>query len=163
MVWTPPSITAGQYPPAADLEYAFDQIADDTAPGWTDYSSQMTVTGSTTSPTLGNSTRQASYRRVPGGDIVFFQFKLTIGSTFTAGSGDYTFSLPVSMSSPQIATGIATYFDSGSAFYVANLVPISATGVISYRDGVGFPLGSGGPGSAWATGDYVAGFITYPA
>lgn len=162
MTWsTKPTWKAGVYPDGAELEAVVDQIADLTAAGWTDYSASMTITGATTSPTLGNSTLQAFYRSAPGTDVVDFVFKLTIGSTFSAGSGIYTFSTPVSMLSPQIFCGTATYFDGGTAFRTANLIAVSATGLLTYQDGSGAALGSGGPGTAWATGDYVAGQIRY--
>lgn len=161
MTWTPPAFNAGQYPPAAELEYAFDQIADLTAPGWTDYSPNMVITGSTTNPTLGNSTLLAMYREVPGTDIVHFVFKLTIGSTFSAGNGFYTFSTPHTMLSPLLWNGWASFFDLGVAFYTANLVPDSSTRLTTYKDGSGVPLGNSGPGTAWAAGDFVAGGIFY--
>lgn len=158
---SPVPIRAGRYPTAAAAEYWNDTLENLKAPGWTDYSSSMTVVGSISNPTLGNSTLQAFYRAPAGTDVVDFTFKLTIGSTFSAGSGTYTFSLPVPMLSPQIWPGHATYFETGVAFRTANLVAVSANGLITYHDGSGTALGSGGPGSSWTTGDYVAGFIRY--
>lgn len=160
---TAPVMKSGQFPSAGDVEYWNDTLSNLVAAGWTDYSSSMTIVGSISNPTLGNSTLQAFYRQPVNSDVVDFCFKLTVGSTFSAGSGTYTFSLPVPMLSPQIYPGYATYFDTGTAFRAAVLVPSSASGFISYQDGSGSALGSGGPGTAWATGDYVAGSFRYGA
>lgn len=162
MVWDPPDWTAGTHPDGFDLEAVSDQIVQLTHPGWTDYSTSMVIDGATTDPTLGNSTLQALYRRCEESDVVDFTFKLTIGSTFSAGSGIYTFSLPIDMMSPQIWTGPAIVFDTGTAMRSAAVTPIAATGVLLYVDGSGAALGSTGPaGAGWATGDYVSMTIRY--
>lgn len=159
MSWTPPNFNAGQYPPASDIEYTTDQVADLTAPGWLSYG--MVLTGFTTNPTLGSSTLEAIYRQVPGTDIVDLTFKLTIGAGFVVGSGIYQFSLPVPMIAPQIFTGVSAVLDNGTAMRSGIVIAINANQVVTYYDGAGAALGSGGPGTAWATGDFVSASISY--
>lgn len=161
MVWTPPNTNAGQYPNASDLEYGWDQVVDLTHPGWNDFSTSLVITGSTTSPTPGNSTRQAFWRRPPESDWIIYVFKYTIGSTFGAGSGTYSFNLPVAMMSPNIFTGHTVIFDITTAVYQGTLLASSPTDVITYRDGSANALAATGPGTAWATGDFVSGQIVY--
>lgn len=61
---------------------------------WIDYSSSFSLTGSGGNPTLGNSTLVARYTyKTPHTIQVVVQ--LTIGSSFSVGSGFYQFSLPV--------------------------------------------------------------------
>lgn len=158
MSWTnrPTDWAPGQYPRGSGLETILDQIESVTCPGWTDYTSSFTLAASTTNPTLGNSSLIARYRKPIDSDIVHVQIKLTIGSTFSAGSGDYQWPLPVAEASPFTGSGHGTILDLGSAFYVTNAINMSASTIIIYRDGAGTPTGSGGTGGgAWATGDYV--------
>lgn len=161
MPWvSKPVLKAGVYPDGADLELIVDQIEQNTAPGRIDYT--MTIDGATTDPTLGNSTLQASYRRPAESDLVHFVFKLTIGSTFSAGSGVYTFPLPIAMASPQIDSGNCMVFDTGAVIRVLALVPSTSTGLVAYVDSVGSAIGSTGPaGAGWATGDFLAASLWY--
>jgi len=81
---------------------------------------------STTAPT--NYTSTGWY--FSAGKIVFFHAQFTPGASFTAGSGNYTFSLPVAMSSSlgledSIGTGLLRD-TSGSARYRLLLMPTSA-------------------------------------
>src|SRR4051794_40573023 len=60
---------------------------------WTIYSPVLTAGPN---PTLGNSTITGSYLLV--GSTVHFRVRITIGSTFSAGSGTYSISLPFPIS-----------------------------------------------------------------
>lgn len=62
---------------------------------WTSYTPVWSAI--TTPPTLGNGTLTGSYLKV--GKTVFFDIRLTIGSTTTLGSGAYKFGLPVAPAS----------------------------------------------------------------
>ena len=69
-----------------------------------------------TAPTIGNGALSGFYCRV--GDLVFFQIALGFGSTTTAGSGTYTFSLPFAMSGTTKGfTGSTQILDAGVAWY----------------------------------------------
>lgn len=163
MAWSSkPTFQAGVYPDGADLEAIVDQVDSLTSADRTDYSGSMSITGASSDPSLGNSTLQALYRQASGSNLVHFSFKLTIGSTFSAGSGVYTFSLPVAMASPQIDTGACNVFDTGAFVRTLALVPSSSTGLVAYIDGSGSAIGSGGPaGAGWATGDWISATILY--
>ena len=160
---TAPTYKAGQYPQGADVEWTVDSINNLKAAGWTDYSApSMTITGSTTSPTLGNSTLQAFYRQAVGTDVIDFVFKLTIGSTFSAGSGLYTFSMPIAMLAPQLNIGVCNWLETGVAYYSVALLPISANELIMARDGATGALTHTGPsGAGWTAGDILSGQIRY--
>lgn len=157
MTWsTRPSLPAGHRVTAANMDAILDQIDSLTAAGWTDYSASFSVIGSTTNPTKGNSTYAAYYRLAAGGDICEVAFRVTIGSTWSAGSGNYSFRLPFSPATPNIAVGSVLILDAGTALRIAVATPSDVTGyVYCYRENSSIPLGSAGPGTAWAAGDYV--------
>jgi hypothetical protein len=74
--------------------------------------------GSTgTAPSLGNGTLTGIYSRV--GDLVYFRTFLEFGSTTTAGTGVYTFTLPFASSSADNGiAGSGSVLDSGISWYV---------------------------------------------
>jgi len=73
-------------------------------------------TSSGTAPSLGNGTLTGKYSRV--GDLVYFSMKLTFGSTTTAGTGDYSFSLPFTMTNTSNGiAGDAAALNDGVAWY----------------------------------------------
>ena len=79
-----------------------------------------------TAPTIGNGSVAGNYNRV--GDLVFFQISVVFGSTTTAGSGTYTFSLPFAMGNAAFGfTGSTQILDSGVAWY-RGFTPISVQG-----------------------------------
>jgi len=150
------AITAGSRLLAERLLEWSDQINELTAPGWTDYSSSFDIIGSTTNPTKGNSVYAADYRRPDGSDLCIARFRVTIGSTWSSGSGNYQWKLPFDPASPVISVGSAHVFDSGTAIRNAVVSPGDTTGyVYIWRNDASTPLGSAGPGTAWATGDIV--------
>lgn len=62
---------------------------------WTDYTPTWTTTG--TAPSIGNGTLEGRYCRI--GNVVFFHIYLDFGSTTSAGTGNWSFALPVSVGS----------------------------------------------------------------
>jgi hypothetical protein len=73
-------------------------------------------TSSGTQPTLGNGTLVGKYSRI--GDLVYFSIKLTFGSTTSAGTGDYSFSLPFAMTNTSNGiAGSAAALNDGVAWY----------------------------------------------
>lgn len=131
--------------------------------GWTDFSASLAITSqSSTDPTKGNSTYRAKYQAV--GKIVNYAFQITIGSTFTAGSGAYRFNLPVVPSTglgPN--TGSAWVNDVSTARYVGICHLYSQFGFVEIwiANNTSTPIGSAGPGAAWATGDIIEAQLTY--
>jgi hypothetical protein len=154
------SFAAGDKPTAAQF---FDQE------DWTDYSSTFTLTASTTSPTKGNSIYLAEWLKV-GKKGIHVRIRIDIGSTFSAGSGNYRFSLPTTASTNASTSTVGSVWinDSGTALRmgVVTLDSITTYATAWYQSAataVGL-LGSGGSGTAWATGDVVIiNFLFEPA
>lgn len=114
-VWTstPHDATAGAVLTAAQ----WDATVRD---GFTAFGAMTSYTptwgSSGTAPTLGNGTLTGFYTQVQ--KTVFFRLKLTTGSTSTYGTGNYTFTLPVSpISGSRFAFDGLLFDSSASALY----------------------------------------------
>lgn len=118
---------------------------------WTSYVPVLTAL--TTNPTLGNSTLTGKY--VQHGKLLHVRINLTIGSTFSAGSGAYFFSLPATCVL-DVEAGLGAAVSNGGAgrrgYVVAHL---TTTTVALMRTSDHVNLDDTGPGSAWATGNVV--------
>jgi hypothetical protein len=104
--------------------------------GWTSYTPLWG--GTTTDPTLGASTVTGAY--LENGGTVRAEIVATIGSGFAAGSGVYTFTLPVTAAAVanQVLDGAAMFIDiSALGFY--DYAPFRPTGA-----GLKIQLASGG-------------------
>jgi hypothetical protein len=166
MSWTArPTLRAGRGTRGAEWEAILDQIDLLTAPGWTDYSSSLTVTASVTNPTKGNSTYTSAYRRTTDADWVIFRGRIIIGSTWVVGSGSYRLSLPVTAHTDAVANtiGSAYVFDTGTANLLASVNILSTTTAELHLNNSLAALGSGGPGTAWATNDEIRWTLVYQA
>lgn len=136
------------------------------APGWTDWSSSYVITGTTTSPTLGNSTVSAFYRYSSSSDVIDYKSRIIIGSTFSAGSGQYSWNLPVvSVNDGCPGVGTSHVLDNGTGFYPGNVRFLTSNSLELHWAPLSairnLPLGSSGPGTAWATGDMIEFTIRY--
>lgn len=155
-----PTFGAGEELPAGDLQTLAD-VASALTGVWTDWSSSFTITGSSSNPTKGNSTYTAKYVRL--GKLVIFKFKVVIGSSFSAGSGTYGFAVPIAANTDQLSVGSVWVNDSGTAIlggvctFDSNVFGANAF----LQNNTGGALGSGGPGTAWATNDRVMGSLIY--
>jgi hypothetical protein len=135
---------------------------------WVDFSSGMTITASVTPPTLGSSTLAAYYKA--RGKTVHLAGRLdcVTGGAWNVGSGTYYFVLPVAAAAGSIALHTGSVFiedaSVGQRLGICRLQD-STHLILYYNNGAATatPLGSGGPGSAWATGDLSAFSITYEA
>lgn len=148
-------VSAGGIVLASDIN----ELADS---AWTSYGSAGTiVTAVTTSPTLGTSTWSAAYLATT--DLVIVRFSITINTTapWNAGSGAYLILLPFAASTGSISgsVGSAWMDDFGTAPRIGAVYAASSTTVSVWRDSTSAAIGSGGPGSAWATNDKLA--LTY--
>lgn len=140
-------------------------------PTWQAYGATGTfLTSSGTQPVLNNSTFAAAYRQTTsGGDLgdwVIARGNLTIGSTFSAGTGNYKFLVPVAASAGAQGASVGAFWinDNGTAFRAGSVIFSDSTHVeLHPHNGTGGPYGSGGPGTAWATGDVVRFQIEYEA
>jgi hypothetical protein len=118
---------------------------------WTSYT--PTWSASTTNPTLGNGTMVGFYDQV--GKTVDFVMRITFGTTTTAGTGNYTFSLPVGTTGwPQgQPIGIATMNNTGIKPGQANINSSSDFYVI--RTSTETLISGAGAGAAWASTNYI--------
>ena len=119
---------------------------------WTDYSSTFTLTASTSNPTKGNSTYDARYRQV--GKTVDVDIAITVGSTFSAGSGTYYFSLPVAMRDLKHGTGSCYILDSGSQDKPGGIPFGDTVNRLAVIKNDGQPVAHNFP-QVWATGDQI--------
>jgi hypothetical protein len=118
-----------------------------------------TWTASTTNPTIGNGTLTARYVRA--GNLCLVSISLNFGSTSTAGSGTYFFSLPfTAKSSGNFGLGGSFYMeDSGVAGYI--YFPFgSSTTTISLRSSTNNSMGHNNP-FTWTNGDFLSGSFIY--
>lgn len=157
------TFSAGQRLTAAQLQTIVTQVDSLTDPNWTDYSNSFALTAVTTDPTKGNSTYSARYRRPANCDLIHYEGKITIGSTFSPGSGIYRFSVPVNASALAIANtvGQGYIFDNGTANRQGT-VKFEAAGFfnIYLHDSLsGFT--NSGSGTAWATNDTISWSLVY--
>jgi hypothetical protein len=158
------ALPAGATPKGTELKTWSDQIDALTSQAWTAYGTDTTiVTTTTTSPTKGNSTWSAEYRRPPNSNLVMARFRYDIGSTFSAGSGLYRFLLPIAMSASALSRdlGIGLVNDQGTAYRTLIAVPTDTTHLYLVRPDNGSPLDNNGPGTAWASTDIIRFNITY--
>lgn len=123
------------------------------APGWTDYSSSFALTATTTNPTLGNSVLVARYRRPTGADVMDVQLGITIGSTFSPGSGSYRWSLPFAVQSFDLVACHGTITESGIALRVGGTHLNTTTTFYAWYDGSLVQIGSAGLSTGWTAGD----------
>lgn len=142
------SFSAGQVPTAS-------QIPDGE---WTDYSASFTLTASTTNPTKGNSSYEARYVKV--GKLVVFQFFITIGSSFSAGSGVYQFSLPVTALNNH-GVGSGWIFDNGTAVRAGASIMQYGSSLTLVQMVLGTSQVSNSSPQTWAAGDEINGTYTY--
>lgn len=75
--------------------------------GWTSYSPAWTASGTT--PTVGNGSLTGRYRVGPEADLVVAEIRLVCGSTSTAGSGAWFWSLPVNVNAAATGYGGGTW------------------------------------------------------
>lgn len=138
-------------------------------PGGVSQSYTPTITAPTTSPTLGNSTLTGFYKQI--GKIVHANVQLTIGSTFSAGSGAYRFALPVAANTTNIPL-TTNFMLSGTILDIsasetgiltgAKLITSTTHEIIGGKAS-SFGTINGGFPFTWATGDIISFGITYEA
>jgi hypothetical protein len=133
---------------------------------WTDYSGSFTWAASGTQPAIGNGTISARYRR--GGKLVYYNFRITMGSTTTYGTGSYTFSLPVNAAA-RFFTGSAYLRDAsatsnghapGICLIDGPTTPTVMTATSSTGTGTGGVVGQTAP-FTWANTDILQAEIVY--
>jgi hypothetical protein len=138
---TAPSYTSGQVVTAAELNALQDGIQ----AAWASYS--VAWTAATTNPSVGNGSLLGRYLQI--GKTIDFSIVLTFGSTTNAGSGAWTFSLPVQAFQGQ-------FFAFGAARIPGSSFPtpmLSNSTTFQLLSASGAAIGSGT--MAWASGNVV--------
>lgn len=133
---------------------------------WTDWSTTFVIGATTTAPTMGSSVKTARYKRIGKNVLLNFSLVVTTGGAWNAGSGSYNFPVPAAASSTaRKYVGSAYGNDSGTALRVGVCrFDADVNNVrVFLNDGLNVPLGSAGPGGAWATGDFIEAQILYEA
>jgi len=120
---------------------------------WTSYSGTFTLTASSVNPSLGNSVVTARYRDL--GKTADIDITIVIGSTFTAGTGDYRFSIPVTMRALNQGAGGCYVLDLGTA-HKGGITPVgfSTTSLIAALPSGSTVIGHNQP-QVWAAGDEI--------
>lgn len=142
---------------------SFSSLSDYTAP--TSYTPSWTSTG--TAPSIGNGTITGTYLQL--GSLVFYTFKILFGSTTTAGTGDYRFTFPNSVSA-FLGGQVIIYDQSTDTRYVGALL-ITGPGTAMFGILTPQAPASGGfggyPGGSvpitWASSDFIQGWGLYVA
>lgn len=122
------------------------------------------LTASVSNPTLGNSTLAGEYE--VDGDYCIYRGKLTVGSTFSAGSGTYRFSLPFTPKTTlNNIFGGGLVLQTGIAYLAANSVIIVGQTILQMHGSISspysFPLIQSNTPIAWAVGDIIEWDIRY--
>jgi hypothetical protein len=117
MAWVTPRTWNNEYITDAKLNEISSSLNALGGSVWTSYSPTWGAT--TTPPTLGSSIVSGAYRENGGSCEV--EILITVGAGFVAGSGIYTFSLPVATSSAanQVLRGNGMFFDAAGPDYYA--------------------------------------------
>ncbi|MCX4540504.1 hypothetical protein [Streptomyces sp. NBC_01565] len=127
---------------------------------WASYTPTWSSTG--TAPVLNNGTLTGRWARC--GNVIFYMIKLTIGSTTSLGTGNYTFTLPVAVGSVTDFIGDAFAGDNsvGSAGYSVGRAFLGAGGLVGayFGNTVGASALTNANPMTWANGDrlWLSGF-----
>jgi hypothetical protein len=126
--------------------------------GQTSQNQAVTWTGSGSNPAIGNGTLSADY--VISGGLCTCSITLTVGSTTTFGTGEWSFGL--AYTSFANAAGAVFMLDSGTAFY-SGVCKINAGSniVVMFANGDVTGVTSGSP-FTWATGDQIVATLSFP-
>lgn len=155
-----PVLAALHKPTAAELAQITNQIDSLTDPNWVDYSASFVFSATVTPPTKGNSVYNAHYRRPAGADWCIVRVFIAIGSTFSAGSGTYSWSLPFTASSAWGGSIGALYvFDSGVAPRGGGIVKLESTTTMTGVMGTS-AITHNSP-NTWGTSDEIKFTVVY--
>lgn len=115
-------------------------------------------------PSLGNATVKAAYAQI--GDLVHVFCQIDFGSTTTFGSGHYTFSLPVNMSTNVVLVGqsVLNRNSAGTGYTAAAAIETSSTTFQIFYPatylGAATAIGAAAPWT-WAENDIIQWNFTY--
>lgn len=156
---TPRTWVAGEKPPASTWNTEIRDALTGIQAAWVSYTPTWGAT--TTNPTLGTTTVAGNWRQI--GKTVDARIQIAVGSSFTAGAGTYTFSLPTAAlvsGGPVLAT--CAFFDSSASIRYMRLGYLSGASNVVFMDTAGAFLSATVP-VAPAAGDTFNISIRYEA
>lgn len=165
MAWTTPRTwLAGEIPTATTLNTHIRDNFKAIGDAWTAYT--PTWTAATTNPTLGNGVAAGWY--IQAGKLVIYTATITMGSTTTYGTGQYSISLPAAAAAGRThLSHDCEALIGGSAYPVFARIAASATTARLYCEATtaGNPLRSltASAPAAWASGSVLTVSGTYEA
>lgn len=141
-----------------EYEEVLDQIAALTGTSWTAYTPTFSSTG--TPATIGNGTIAGAYRWADESDMIIATGRLTWGSTTSAGTGNFTITVPTNAStnSQNYVQGTSYILDSGTQARIA-ICDFQAAGAIQFETASGGVTGTSP--QTWATNDQLRWWICY--
>jgi hypothetical protein len=123
---------------------------------WTAWTPSPALTSSGTNPTMGNSTVVGATHQI--GKTILWRLRITLGSTFAAGTGTYFLALPFSIGgilSNEDLIGYGQVLAGGTRRAVQVYAQTATTGFM-VRTSSEADLTSSGPGVAWAAGQVIS-------
>lgn len=145
--------------PAAADRLTAARLTDIIAPGWSTYTFTWSSTG--TQPVIGNGTRSGRYRRSQDSDLIIYEFRLTMGSTTTFGTGTYFISVPVTPSATAVTNACG-------ACYMIDAGTLDKAGVLKFEDNTKITPVTATAGvvtptvpHTWAQNDQIRGVMIY--
>lgn len=142
----------------ADIQ-SLTQVLDALGAPWSSYTPVWT--GSTTNPTLGDTTVTGAYKQI--GKTVMFRASFVTNTTFAQGAGLYSISLPVAASAGALNQPMTfDFFDTSAARHYPGIGGAAGTTVARIRLEAGVTWGANAPvalaagDSWWVTGTYEA-------
>ena len=123
---------------------------------WTAWTPSPALTSSGTNPTMGNSTVVGATHQI--GKTILWRLRITLGSTFAAGSGTYLVELPFSINgilSNEDPVGYGQVLAGGTRRAIQVYFYYGTTGFM-VRTSSEANLTSSGPGVAWAAGQVIS-------
>ena len=121
---------------------------------WTPSPALTVISG--TNPTMGNSTVVGAPHQI--GKTILWRLRITLGSTFAAGTGTYFLALPFSLGgilSSEDPIGAGQVLAGGTRRAVQVYAQTATTGFM-VRTSSEADLTSSGPGVAWAAGQVIS-------
>lgn len=120
--------------------------------GWIAYTPVWTA--SSINPTLSNGSIQGNYRYLDAKTIVV-RIRLTIGSSTNLGSGNYSWSLPLTTDSVDEQSILCRIFRASGSLHQIGVGNVQASSTVIARAGTNNNIIAHGTPFAWTTGDQI--------
>jgi hypothetical protein len=157
---TPAVLDIGPIADGQFLKREADQVVGTASAGgteeWQDYTPAWTSTG--TPPSVGNGSITGRYFKQ--GKYVVAQIRLVWGSTTSAGTLQWRFSVPIDAAAAWRIMGTAVAIDTGSQYYHGHVLPVSVSSFALQRDATGGIFSPAVP-HAWTNTDELMITVIY--